>query len=84
MALVTFHVNISEKLHVDRQLALAFAFITASTGHVKTEHTGRRVLGFCVGSFRKSFPNIIESFDIGHWITAARASNRRMVNQDNF
>ncbi len=74
-----FHVG--EKLHFDRDRAVALAAFAAPAGNVEGKMSRRVAALLALRQGSEQFADGVECLDVGHRIGPRRAANRRLVHQ---
>src|SRR5207248_2136746 len=81
LALLADEFNICEKLHLDRDRAVALAHVAAPAGHVEGEVRGVETLRLRVARLREDLANGVVGLDVRDGVRARRATDGRLVNQ---
>ena len=71
--------NVGQKLHFNRNGAIAFAGVATAAGHVERKMPGRERKPLGLGLCRKKLAHQIEALDIRNGIRTRRPTNRRLV-----
>src|SRR5262245_41284463 len=82
IALIARHEHVGQKLHLDADLALALARLASAAWDVEREVTRGQTARSRVLGRGKQLANRIERLEIRHRIAARRASDRRLIDQD--
>ena len=81
VALVARHEHVSEELHLDPNLSLAFARLAAAAGDVEREVARRQAASTRVLGRRKQIANRIERFEVGDRVRPRRPSDWRLIDE---
>ena len=76
--------DVGEKLHFNRDGAIALAGFAAASGNVEGKVAGGEAAALGVGSGGKDFADGVEGFEIGRGIRTRRAADGRLVDDDDF
>ena len=76
--------DVGEKLHLDRDGAVALASFAAASRHVERKMAGSVTAAFCIGRVGKNFANRVKGFEVGRGIRTRRAADRRLIDNDDF
>ena len=81
---LTRHIHVGKEVHLDLDRAVAFARLTASSGHVEREATGFVAPGsrlFCLG---EQGADVVEELCVGGRIGSRCSPDRRLVDVDHL
>src|SRR6185369_10833028 len=78
------HINRREKIHLDLQHAVALAFFAAPTLDVETEPARFVAAHLRGGEFGEQIADVVEHAGVGRRIATRRATDRRLVNDDDL
>src|SRR5512147_1046497 len=83
-ALFADEFDVGEELHLDGNGAVALAGFAASAGDVEGEVSSREAAFLRFGQRGKQVADSVKGLNVRNWIRARGASDRRLVNEDNF
>ncbi len=78
------HIYIGQELHLDAQLALSLAGLTAPAVHVERETSRFVTAHLAFGQFGKQFADLVEHAGVGTGVRTRRAANGRLVDVDDL
>ena len=78
------HVNRREKVHFNFDEAVALAFFAAATFHVEAETAWTVTADFGGREASKEIANMVEDASVSRGITPRRATNRGLIDDDDF
>ena len=83
-AIVALDPHVGQEVHLDSQLAVPFALLAASAGHVEAEPPRRVAAQLRLGQVREQLANLIEHAGVGRRVRRRRLAERHLIDADHL